>query len=125
MRDFIFTTLLHKRFAQRDTLLLLWSGTAILMVFRDQILYLLLARGRYRSLTLLTLISAVVSLVVSYVMMLRIGVAGAPVGVLSGEAVNVTGLLLMSLTEVRRADREPLGGAAPATGEPPTGDEPG
>jgi len=113
LRDFLFTTLLHKRFAQRDTLLMLWSATAILMVFRDQILYLLLARGKYRSLTLLTFISAVVSLVTSYVAMLHIGVAGAPVGVLSGETVNVIGLILMSRAEVRRGDQEQAAAGTP------------
>jgi O-antigen/teichoic acid export membrane protein len=101
-RDFIFTNLLHKDFAQRDLLLILWSVASVTMVVRDQLVNFLLAQTRFRSLTVLTMACAVVSLVVSYVSMLRIGVAGAPVGVLTGEIVNVIGLLAMSRAEVRR-----------------------
>jgi O-antigen/teichoic acid export membrane protein len=102
-RDFIFTSLLHKDFAQRDTLLILWSIASVAMVVRDQLLNFLLARTRFRSLTMLTMVSAVVSLAVSYVAMVRIGVAGAPVGVLTGEILNVVGLVAMSHAEVRRS----------------------
>jgi O-antigen/teichoic acid export membrane protein len=101
-RDFIFTNLLHKDFAQRDMLLILWSAASLTMVVRDQLVNFLLARARYRSLTVLTMGCAVVSLAVSYVSMLRIGVAGAPVGVLVGEIANVAGLVAMSRAEVRR-----------------------
>lgn len=101
-RDFIFTSLLHKDFAERDMLLILWSIASVAMVVRDQLVNFLLARTRYRSLTMLTVVSAIVSLAVSYVAMLRIGVTGAPVGVLTGEILNVLGLLAMSRAEVRR-----------------------
>jgi O-antigen/teichoic acid export membrane protein len=101
-RDFIFTNLLHKDFAQRDMLLILWSAASLTMVVRDQLVNFLLARARYRSLTVLTMGCAIVSLAVSYVSMVRIGVAGAPVGVLIGEIVNVAGLVAMSRAEVRR-----------------------
>lgn len=101
-RDLIFSTILHKHFAQLDLLLVLWSVTSIVMVFRDQVLYFLLARARYRSLTLLTLLCAIVSLLTSYWALLRIGVAGAPVGVLTGEVLNVAGLLGMSVYELKR-----------------------
>jgi O-antigen/teichoic acid export membrane protein len=102
-RDFIFTSLLHKDFAQRDLLLILWSMASVTMVVRDQLVNFLLARTRFRSLTMLTMVGAIVSLVVSYVAMLRIGVAGAPVGVLTGEILNVVGLVAMSHAEVRRS----------------------
>jgi O-antigen/teichoic acid export membrane protein len=102
-RDFIFSSLLHKDFAQRDLLLILWSMASLTMVFRDQLVNFLLARTRFRSLTALTMGGAIVSLAVSYFWMLRIGVAGAPVGVLTGEIVNVVGLLAMSRAEVRRS----------------------
>lgn len=101
-RDLIFTNLLHKDFAQRDMLLLLWSAASLVMVVRDQLVNFLLARSRYRSLTMLTMGCAIVSLAVSYVSMLRIGVAGAPFGVLIGEIVNVAGLVVMSRPEVHR-----------------------
>jgi O-antigen/teichoic acid export membrane protein len=103
-KDFIFAQVLHKDFAQRDLLLVLWSMASLMMVVRDQVIYFMLARARYRSLTMLTLACAIVSLTVSYFMMLRIGVAGAPVGVLTGEICNVAGLVAMSLLEVQREE---------------------
>jgi len=61
-----------------------------------------LVRTRYRPLTALTLASAVLSLAVSYLCMVRIGVAGALVGVLSGEILSVAGLAVFGFIEVRR-----------------------
>ncbi len=100
-RDFIFIHVIHKHFAQRDLLLILWSVASLLMVARDQLVNFLLARTRFRSLTMLSLGCAIVSLTVSYLAILRIGVAGGPVGVLTGEVVNVAGLMVLSRREVR------------------------
>jgi O-antigen/teichoic acid export membrane protein len=101
-RDWIFTKILHKQFAQRDLLLALWSVIFILMIFRDQLLFLLLARTRYRPLTSLTFCSALLSLIVSYLCLVRIGVIGALLGVMSGEILSVAGLVVMGIIEVRR-----------------------
>ena len=101
-RDWIFASLLHKQFEQRDLLLTLWSVIFVLMIFRDQLLYLPLVRTRYRPLTALTFCSAVLSLTVSYVCMVRIGVAGALVGVLSGEILSVAGLVVFGFVEIHR-----------------------
>jgi O-antigen/teichoic acid export membrane protein len=111
-RDWIFANLLHKQFEQRDLLLTLWSVIFVLMIFRDQLLYLPLARTRYRPLTALTLASAVLSLAVSYLCMVRIGVAGALVGVLSGEILSVAGLVVFGFIEMHRdrATPHPLPG---------------
>jgi O-antigen/teichoic acid export membrane protein len=101
-RDWLFTNILHKQFEQRDLLLKLWSVVFILMIFRDQLLYLLLARTRYRPLTALTFCSAVLSLAVSYACLTRIGVAGALVGVMAGEILSVIGLVVMGFIEMHR-----------------------
>jgi O-antigen/teichoic acid export membrane protein len=69
---------------------------------RDQLLYLLTVRHRFRPLSTLTLINALLSLPISYVGMLRLGVVGALLGVLAGEVLNVIGLLVLSIREVRR-----------------------
>jgi O-antigen/teichoic acid export membrane protein len=106
-RDWIFASLLHKSFEQRDLLITLWSVIFILMIFRDQLLYLPLVRTRYRALTALTFCSAVLSLAVSYVCLVRIGVAGALVGVLSGEILSVAGLAVFGFIELHR-DRAAL-----------------
>jgi O-antigen/teichoic acid export membrane protein len=103
MRDWIFTHLLKKSFAQRDQLLLLWSVAFVLMVCRDQLLYLLVARGRFRSLAALTLASALLSLTVSYICMRQVGVIGALYGILAGELFNVAGITILSYRESRHA----------------------
>jgi O-antigen/teichoic acid export membrane protein len=110
-RDWIFASLLHKQFEQRDLLLTLWSAIFLLMIFRDQLLYLPLVRTRYRSLTALTFCSAVLSLTVSYACMVRMGVAGALVGVLAGEILSVAGLAVYGFIEVHRDRAAP--GAQP------------
>jgi O-antigen/teichoic acid export membrane protein len=104
VRDFIFADILHKYFAQRDLLLVLWSVASVVMVGRDQFVNFLLARTRYRALTGLTVTAAIASLTVSYCLLRRIGVTGAPLGVLTGEIVNLAGLILLSRLEVRRGD---------------------
>jgi O-antigen/teichoic acid export membrane protein len=101
MRGWIFTHVLKKSFAQRDLLLQLWSVAFVLMACRDQLLYLLVARGRFRSLAALTLASALLSLTVSYLCMRQIGVVGALYGVLAGEVLNVAGIVILSYRESR------------------------
>ena len=95
-RDWIFAEVLKKQFAQRDGLLLLWGVIFLMIVVRDQLVYLLAAQGRFRILTGLTLISAVVSLTISYWGMLRFGMAGALLGIVIGELINVSGIVFLS-----------------------------
>ncbi len=101
-RDWLFTHVLKKQFAHRDTLLLLWFAVCLIMLLRDQLLYLLTVRHRFRPLTTLTLIISLLSLSISYLGMLRFGVVGALLGVLMGELLNVIGLLVLSILEIRR-----------------------
>lgn len=99
-RDWIFANVLNKQFEDGDTLLLLWSGVFVLMVMRDQLIYLLVARQRFRILAALSALSAVVSLMVSYVGMQHFGVVGAVLGLLVGEALSLAGIVLLSLREL-------------------------
>ncbi|HMH18336.1 MAG TPA: capsular biosynthesis protein [Burkholderiales bacterium] len=108
LRDWIFAVLLKKQFAQRDELLLLWGAIFLVIVIRDQLIYLLAAQGRFRALTLLTFGGAVISLAASYWGMLRFGMAGALVGMLIGELINATSIVILSF----RKAQHPL--AAPA-----------
>ena len=105
LRDWIFLDLLKKQIASRDPLMERWFVIFILMIFRDQLLFLPLARGRYRILTGLTLLSAVVSLVVSYLAIVREGVVGSLDGLLTGELISVTGLVVLSVLEMRKDAR--------------------
>jgi O-antigen/teichoic acid export membrane protein len=99
LRDWIFAAVLKKHFAQQDELLLLWGAIVLLIVVRDQLVYLLAAQSRFRSLTLVTLGSAIISLTASYFAMLRFGVSGALMGVLVGELINVVGIVAISIVK--------------------------
>lgn len=114
LRDWIFDVVLNKQFAQRDQLLMLWSLAFLVMVIRDQLLYLLVVRGRFRFLTSLALVSALISLTISYLGMLRFGTSGALLGLLTGEIINLTGIILLSFRETRRTTVAPA--TAPQTG---------
>jgi len=110
-RDWIFTVLLQKDFAHRDALLLLWGLAFLPMVVRDQLLYLLVARQRFHQLTSLAFVGAVISLAAGYLGMLQLGVLGAPMGVLVGELINLTGIVVLSLRQLRVYHSSPVGPA--------------
>lgn len=95
LRDWIFAAVLRKQFAQRDELLLLWGAIFLLIVIRDQLIYLPAAQGRFHALTLLTLFSATIALATSFWGILQFGLTGALVGMLIGELINVTGIMMM------------------------------
>jgi len=99
-RDWIFTAVLQKQFAHQDALLLLWGLAFLPMVIRDQLLYLLVARQRFHQLTSLAFAGAVISLLAGYVGMMQFGVLGAPLGVLVGELINLTGVVVLSLRQL-------------------------
>jgi O-antigen/teichoic acid export membrane protein len=104
LRDWIFGHVIKGVFAQRDTLLILWSAVFLLMAVRDQMMYLPAAKGHFRIMAGLTLATAILSLVISFVGMHLFGVVGALIGVLAGEAFNILGFIALSLREVRAAD---------------------
>jgi len=113
LRDWVFAVVLKKQFVQRDLLLMLWSASFVLMAVNQQLLWLLVARARFRRLTSLGLVSAVVGLSCSYWGMLRFGGAGAPLGILVGEVINGVGLTLLCLRELAPASgARPLRAAA-------------
>jgi O-antigen/teichoic acid export membrane protein len=115
LRDWLFSVLLKKAFAQRDELLLLWGAIFLAIVVRNQLICLLAAQGRFRILTSLTLVSAVISLGSSYWGILRFGVGGALVGMLIGELINLIGIAILSLRGLQR----PLGVPASMQGVGP------
>jgi len=117
LRDWLSATVLKKQFAHRDTLLLLWSAIFLVMIFRDQLVSLLVAREQLRRLAALTLFSAVSSLATCWWGMRHFGTPGALMGVLTGEVVNVTGLLVLSLREARR-ERDDQGAASTVVADP-------
>ncbi len=106
-RAWIFNVVLHKHFADRDRLILAWSVIAIVTVFRDQLIYFLVARARFRLTSTITLLSAVASFAISFTAMRSMGVIGALLGLLAGEVVNLAGIIVFSKREARTTPRHP------------------
>jgi O-antigen/teichoic acid export membrane protein len=102
-RDLIFEKVMHKTYPQSDVLILLWSAVILVMVFRDQIYYLLAAAGKHRVVTFVTASSAVIALIVGYIAITHYGAVGAPVGVLTGELCNLCGIVLLCLHQIRKS----------------------
>jgi len=100
-RGWIFNDILRKHVADSDSLLRLWSVIAIVMVFRDQFIHFLVARERLRLTSVVTLVSAVISIASSLIAMHYLGVAGALLGLLAGEVFNLAGILLFSIRDAR------------------------
>ncbi len=106
-RDWVFDRLLKKHFLNGDTLVLLWVSISLVMIFRDQLLHLLVARARFHLTSSLTAVSAVISISCSVVAMRRMASGGALVGLLTGEVFNVAGIVILSLRDVRAAESAP------------------
>jgi len=102
LRDWVFGSLLNKAIEHRDTLLLLCGIGAVLAVMRDQLVFLLVARQRFRPLTALSAIAAISALVTCFFGMIGFGIEGALVGVLTGDLINLCGLLWLARLEMRR-----------------------
>jgi O-antigen/teichoic acid export membrane protein len=101
LRDWIFTVILKKQFTHRDPLLLLWSAVFLVTLCRDQLATLPASRARFRDMTLMTGVSAIVWLLTSYFAMLRYGPSGAVMGILAGEFINICGIIVMIIKETR------------------------
>ncbi|HVY23298.1 MAG TPA: hypothetical protein VG962_08110 [Steroidobacteraceae bacterium] len=102
MRDWIFTVVLRKHFEHRDELLILWSVICITMVLRDQLAYTLIAHTRFRQLSALAAVSAVIALSTSVIAMKLMGQPGALIGILSGEGISVLGVLVMGWHDAKQ-----------------------
>ena len=103
LRDWVFDVVLNKQFAQRDLLLMLWAASFVLMALNQQLIWLLVARQRFRPLTSLGLASAVLALASSWWGMRHFGGAGAPLGILVGAFINTIGIAAMCLRETAPA----------------------
>jgi O-antigen/teichoic acid export membrane protein len=106
-RDWIFDVILKKHFEHRDALIVLWSGAFMALAMRDQLIYLLVVQARFRLLTSLTTLSAILSLAAIYLGARRLGQVGVPLGVMLGELVSVVGITYFSLREVSRGNKAP------------------
>jgi O-antigen/teichoic acid export membrane protein len=106
MRDWIFLNVLKKDFPQRDLLLGIWALVFLCTVVRDQVIFLLIAHGRWRQLAGLTSVCAVCGLLVSYLAIQRYGAAGGLLGLLMGEFAHVIGVVVLTYRDMRTGGRD-------------------
>jgi O-antigen/teichoic acid export membrane protein len=101
MRDWIFLHILRRDYAQRDLLLGIWSLVFFCTVIRDQVIFLLMARGHFKRLAGLTLFCAALGLSVTFAAIGPLGAAGGLLGLLAGEVAHVIGVLVLTAREMR------------------------
>lgn len=103
LRDWIFTHVLKKQFADRDALLALWGAIFLCTTIRDQTATLLIVRGRQRQMSTVTLVCAVTALTTSFLAIRVIGATGALAGLLLGELISFVGICFLAYQELGRA----------------------
>jgi O-antigen/teichoic acid export membrane protein len=101
MRDWIFLHILKRDYPQRDLLLGIWSLVFFCTVIRDQVIYLLMARGQFKRLAGLTAFCAVLGLSVTFVALHWLGAAGGLLGLLAGEIAHVVGVMVLTVRDMR------------------------
>lgn len=104
-RRWLLHDVLHKSIVDQDRLLVLWGLIALIMLFREVLQATLYALKRIKSMTSLNCVAAVVALTMTFAGVSRWGAAGALIGQIAGECVNLVGLLLLLSWQVRMASK--------------------
>lgn len=102
-RDWLFEDVLKKRFDHQDLLLVMWIVVFTVSLIRDQLGSVLAVRSRLQALSNITLVGAVLALLAIRFAIPVFGPAGALIGILVGETVNIAGMLVLTGIEVKRA----------------------
>ncbi len=92
-RDWLFVDVLHKHIQSRDQLLLLWAGVGVVALFRDVLQCALIAMGQLKSLAWQVGLSTAVALPLMWFGVAWWGVAGAMIGQIVGELINLAGII--------------------------------
>jgi O-antigen/teichoic acid export membrane protein len=95
MRDWLTSGLLHKTIADRDHLILLWSGVAYIGLLRDVFQAATFAFGHQKAMAGFSAAGALVSLTIMWFTIPIFGPAAALTGQIAGELVNLGCLLLL------------------------------
>lgn len=101
LRDWVFAVLLKKQFADRDEMLALWMLMFLISGVRDLLMTALLVRERFRSMTGLSSVAALSSLLTCWLGTVHYGAAGAILGLVLGETINLVGVLGLIARERR------------------------
>jgi O-antigen/teichoic acid export membrane protein len=104
-RDFLSVDLMHKTINNRDELLLLWALLSLIALYRDLLQTGLFALRQFRSLAMVTAMSAVVSLSIMWVGIASWGPAAALIGQVAGETVNLAGVIVLLAFAYRHSQR--------------------
>jgi O-antigen/teichoic acid export membrane protein len=100
-RGWIFLHILKRDYPQRDLLLGIWSLIFLCTVIRDQVIFLLMAKGQFKRLAGLTCFCAVLGLSVTFLLIGRFGAPGGLLGLLAGEVAHVIGVMVLTVRETR------------------------
>jgi O-antigen/teichoic acid export membrane protein len=101
MRDWIFLHILKRDYPQRDLLLGIWSAIFFCTVIRDQVIFLMVARGQFKRLAGLTFCCALIGLSVTFTAIGPFGPAGGLLGLLAGEVAYLIGVATMTIRDMR------------------------
>lgn len=112
MRDWVSIHVLNKIVPHRDEMILLWAVTASLFVLRDIFQAALLALEAFKPLAWLSAFGAAAALSTMWVAIDHVGMVGALWGLIVGEAVNLTGTLVLLYLASARARRARVAAAA-------------
>ncbi len=114
MRDWIFLHVLKRDYPQRDLLLAIWSLIFFCTVMRDQVIFLLMAKGQFKRLAGLTLVCAILGLSVTFALIHRFGAAGGLLGLLAGEFAHVIGVMALTVRDTKSGVTTPSGSSVPS-----------
>jgi O-antigen/teichoic acid export membrane protein len=102
-RDWLVVDVLHKHIHDRDRLLILWAGVAVVGLFRDVLQCALTAMGRLKSLAWLVGVSAGVALLLMWYGVVWWGASAVLIGQIVGELINLAGIIFLLRRNMRRA----------------------
>ncbi len=104
-RDWLTHDLMHKNISNRDMLLVLWAILSLIALYRDLLQTGLFALRQFKSLAGVTAVSAIVSLSIMWVGMDSWGPAAALIGQVAGEAINLSGVVVLLAIAYHQAHR--------------------
>jgi O-antigen/teichoic acid export membrane protein len=102
-QEWLAVDVLHKHIHDRNQLLILWAGVALVGLCRDVLQCALVALGRLKSLAWQVGVSAAVAVVLMWYGLGWWGPPGALIGMIVGELINLAGIILLLRTCMRRA----------------------
>lgn len=103
-RDFVTGTILNKVIGDREQLLLLWGGLALIGLVREIAQLAIMALEQFKALAYFTAASATLSLVIMWFGLDVFGPPAALIGQIAGELVGLAGIFWL----ICRARRNPL-----------------